>query len=219
MIRIRGTLMKAWHAVLVGILLALTMVHTTVAEVPLAPSRAQSDLAWLFPNFAQLPAGMMLAEEGSRSAAEIAATFRDPVDAAQVFTTWGWTFNAYRTYVAGPGAGPQTPARLEVSLHQFASNTGAAYALPYFAHGRAVMLNQQEGPTAFLRPCEAAVTGVRDATRYLRIGDLLVRVTAVMPSTAPAQASYLARDAATNVAYAVLGNAGGSALELDQTCR
>jgi hypothetical protein len=101
MIRIRGTLMKAWHAVLVGILLALTMVHTTVAEVPLAPSRAQSDLAWLFPNFAQLPAGMMLAEEGSRSAAEIAATFRDPVDVGMDVQclpnlcgrSWGWAAN------------------------------------------------------------------------------------------------------------------------------
>jgi hypothetical protein len=200
-------------------LLALTMVHPAVAEVPLAPSRAQADLGWLFPTGAQLPPGMVQVEEGSRNAAEIAATFRDPGDAAQVLTTWGWAFNAYRTYVAGPGAGPTTPARLEVSVHQFASNTGAAYALPYFAHGRAVMVNQQEGPTAFLRPCEAAVTGARDATRYLRIGNLLMRVTAVMPPTAPAQASYLARDVATDVAYAVLGNAGGSALELDQTCQ
>src|SRR5918994_4290641 len=106
----KGALMKAWHAALVGILLALTTAHPTVAEIPAAPSRAQSDLVWLFPNFAQLPAGMVLAEEGSRGAAEIAATFRDPVDAAQVLTTWGWVFNAYQTYVAGPGAGPQTPA-------------------------------------------------------------------------------------------------------------
>ena len=211
--------MKAWHAALVGIMLALTIARPTLAEIPAASSQPLSDLGLLFPNFAQLPAGMVLAEEGSRGAAEIAATFRDPVDAAQVLSTWGWTFNTYRTYVAGPGAGPETPARLEVSLHQFASNTGAAYALPYFAHGRAVMLDLQEGPTGLLRPCEAAVTGAREATRYLRIGDLLLRVTAVMPNAAPANAYYLALGAATDVAYAVLGNAGGSAQELDQTCR
>lgn len=211
--------MKAWHAALVGIMLALMIARPTLAEMPAVSSQTMSDLMLLFPNFAQVPVGMVLVEEGSRGALEIAATFRDPEDAAQVLTTWGWTFNAYRTYVAGPGAGPATPARLEVSLHQFASNTGAAYALPYFAHGRAVMLNQQEGPVGFLRPCEAAVTGVREATRYLRIGDLLVRVTAVMPNAAPANAYYLALDAATNVAYSVLGNAGGSAQELDQTCR
>lgn len=211
--------MKAWHSALVGILLALTIARPTLAEIPAVSSQPMSDLVLLFPNFAQVPAGMVLAEEGSRSAPEIAATFRDPMDAAQVLATWGWTFNAYRTYVAGPGAGPETPARLEVSLHQFASNTGAAYALPYFAHGRAVLLDQQEGPVAFLRPCEAAVTGAREATRYLRVGDLLVRVTAAMSNAAPANAYYLALGSATDVAYAVLGNAGGSAQELDQTCR
>jgi len=211
--------MKTWHAALVGILVALTFARPTLAEIPAASSQPLSNLVLLFPNFAQLPAGMVLVEEGSRSAAEIAATFRDPVDAAQVLSTWGWTFNTYRTYVAGPGAGPETPTRLEVSLHQFASNTGASYALPYFAHGRAVMLDLQEGPVEFLRPCEAAVSGAREATRYLRIGDLLVRVTAVMPNAAPANAYYLALDSATDVAYAVLGNAGGSAQELDQTCR
>jgi hypothetical protein len=211
--------MKVWHAVCVGIMLAMTIARPTLAEVPAASSQPMSDLVLLFPNFAQVPAGMVLLDEGSRSAAEIAASFRDPVDAAQVLTTWGWAFNVYRTYVAGPSAGPETPARLEVSLHQFASNTGAAYALPYFAHGRAVMLNLQEGPVGLLRPCEAAVTGAREATRYLRIGDLLVRVTVVMPNAAPANAYYLALGAATDVAYAVLGNAGGSAQELDKTCR
>ena len=210
---------KAWHAAFVAISLVLTLARPTLAESPPVLFRSQSDLVLLFPNFAQLPAGMLLADEGSRGAAQIAATFRDPGDAAQVLTTWGWTFNAYRNYVAGPGAGPATPARLEISFHLFASNTGAAYALPYFAHGRAVMLDQQEGPIGFLRPCEAALTGDREATRYLRIGNLLVRVTAVMPNTAPAQAYYLALDAATNVAYTVLGNAGGSAGELDQTCQ
>jgi len=211
--------MKAWHAALVGMMLLLTFARPTLAEIPAAASQPVANLVFLFPNFAQLPAGMVLVEEGSRSEAEIAATFRDPIDAAQVLTTWGWTFNTYRIYVAGPGAGPETPTRLEVSLHQFASNTGAAYALPYFAHGRAVLLGLQEGPVGFLRPCEAAVTGTQEATRYLRIGDLLVRVTAVMPNAAPANAYYLALGSATDVAYAVLGNAGGSAQELDQTCR
>ena len=211
--------MKAWCAALVGIAVVLTFARPALAEIPAAAAQPLSNLGFLFPNFAQLPAGMVLVEEGSRSAAEIAATFRDPVDAAQVLATWGWTFNTYRTYVAGPGAGPDTPARLEVSFHQFASNTGAAYALPYFAHGRAVMLGLQEGPVGFLRPCEAAVTGNLEATRYLRIGDLLVRVTAVMPNTAPSNAYYLALGSATDVAYAVLGNAGGSAQQLDQTCR
>ena len=99
--------MKTWHAALVGIMLLLTFTRPTLAEIPAASSQPLSNLVFLFPNFAQLPAGMVLAEEGSRSAAEIAASFRDPIDAAQVLSTWGWTFNTFRTYVAGPGAGPE----------------------------------------------------------------------------------------------------------------
>jgi hypothetical protein len=212
--------MRVWQAALVGITLALAIARPAWADIPPTPSRSQSDLALLFPSAVQLPPGMVLAEEGSRSAAEIAATFRDPVDTGQVLRAWGWAFNAYRVYVAGPGAGPESLTRLEVSLHQFSSNTGAAYALPYFAHDRAVMLDQQEGPTGLLRPCEAAVTGNREVTRYLRVGDLLVRVTSMaMPEAPREQAYFLTLGSATDVTLAVLANAGGSLRELDQTCR
>ena len=106
----------------------------------------------LFPSPEQLPAGMVLAEEGSLTASELAATFPDPADAAQVLETWGWSLNAYRVYVADPNAGAESQTfltRLEISLHQFSTNSmvgcatcGASYALSYFAHGRAVMLDQ-----------------------------------------------------------------------------
>lgn len=172
--------MKAWKAVAIGIVLVLTIAGPIAAEVPPTPSRSLPDLMLLFPSSLQLPAEMVLAEEGERSAAEIAATFPDPDDAADVLRLWGWSFNAYRVYVAGAGAGPETPDRLEVSLHQFSTNTGAAYALSYFAHGRAVLLDQAEGPTSQLRPCEAVVSGGSEVTRYLRFGDLLVRVTSAM---------------------------------------
>jgi hypothetical protein len=211
--------MKTWVVGFIGMFLALTLVSPALAEVRLAQSRSPQDLVALFPSPFQLPPGMVLADAGSRSASEIAATFPDPAETAQQLATYGWATNAYRTYVAGPGAGPTTPARLEISLHQFLSNTGAAYALPAFAHARAVMLDQAEGPTAQLRPCEAATSGSSDATRYLRIGDLLVRVTVVMPGP-PNQDTYsLALGTSVDVASAVLGNAGGSWQWLDQTCR
>ena len=211
--------MKTWVAGFVGIFLALTLVSPTFAEVPLAQPRSRQNLVALFPSPFQLPPGMVFVEEGSRSAGEIAATFPDPAETAQQLATYGWASNAYRVYVAGPGAGPTTPARLEISLHQFLTNTGAAYALPAFAHGRAVMLDQTEGPTAQLRPCEAATSGGNEATRYLRIGDLLVRVTAVMPGPPTADTYYLALGTSVDVASAVLSNAGGSWQGLDQTCR
>lgn len=210
--------MKAWHAVVVGIALSLFMALPALAEIPPQPSRSLVDLMRLFPTSSQLPVGMVLEDDGSRGLADIAATFPDPDDAETVLLRWAWAFNAYQVYVAGAYANPETPARLEISLHQFSNNTGAAYALPYFAHGRAVALGQAEGPVGQLRPCEAAVTSRTEATRYLRSGDLLIRVTAVMQGTSGEQTYYQALAAATQVAYAVLGNTGSSVQQLDRTC-
>jgi len=169
---------------------------------------------------------MVLADEGTRSAAEIAATFPNPDDAAQVLKAWGWSFNAYRVYVAGTGAGPETPTRLEISLHQFSTNTvvgcaacGAAYALSYFAHGRAVMLDQAQLLAPGMRPCEAEVSARKELTRYLRYGDLLIRVTVAMPNAPWLNTYYLMLSYAYAMAAAVMENAGGSVRELDQSCR
>jgi hypothetical protein len=210
--------MKAWGATLLGLALGLTLAYPALAQLPPDPVRSPAQLQQLFPSTTQLPAGMVLADAGSHNADQIAATFPDPQDAAQVLATWGWVGSAYEVYVAGPGAGPDTPAQLEISLHQFSTNTGAAYALPYYAHARAVLAQQTEGPVTQLRPCEAAVSGASDVSRYVRDGDLLIRVTATMPDAARANAAYLALSVATDVAFAVLGNAGSSARELDQTC-
>lgn len=197
----------------------LIMARPALAETPPTPSHTPQELASLFPSSAQLPAGMVLEDEGSRSADEIVATFPDPDDAAHVLQVWGWSFNVYRVYVAGIGAEPETPTRLEVSLHQFSTNIGAAYALSYYAHGRAVMLDQAEGLIPGLRPCEAEVSRGSEVTRYLRYGDMLVRVTTTMPEAPSESTYYLALRSATAMAFAVMENAGGSLRELDQTCR
>jgi hypothetical protein len=195
---------------------------------PQPPNRSLQDLVALFPSAAQLPAGVVLAEQGTRTAAEIAATFPDPADAAQVLETWGWALNAYRVYVAGPTAGPSTPSRLEISLHQFSMNAtvgcatcGASYALSYFAHGRAVMLHQVERLALGMGPCDAEIASANgnEVTRYLRDGNLLIRVTAAMTNAPAANAYYLALAAATSTAISVVNNAGTTAYELDQTCQ
>jgi hypothetical protein len=150
---------------------------------------------------------------------QLAGTFRNSRDAAQLLAGWGWLGNAYRSYVAGPGAGPATPARIEISLHQFRTSTGAAYALSYFAHDRAVALHHQEEPIGLLLPCEATVLGEGEATRFLRRGALLVRVTVVMPAPAAGNADTLGLQTATDIALAVLANAGGSLRELGAGCQ
>src|SRR5215212_305346 len=159
------------------------------------PGRSLDELRGLFPSAEQLPAGATLVEEGTRSLDELAAGFPDPDDARQVLTDWGWSRNVYRVY-AIESAAPQSntaipaPDRLEISLHQFATSStigsaaaGASYALAYFAHGRAVMLGQDQRIELGMSPCEAAVMGAgtgesTEYTYYVRSGSLLVRVTA-----------------------------------------
>jgi hypothetical protein len=175
----------------------------------------------LFPSSAQLGSGLVLQETGERLEAEIAATFPDPADAAAILHTADWAFNAYRVYVAGPGSGPKTPARLEISLHQFSSPGGAAYALPYFVHGRAVVLGSQEvAPWDIASPCTGAVLAEHEATRYQRIGDLLVRVTAVASDDLiPSDGYAVSLGTANSVMESMIANAGSSRHLLDQTCQ
>src|SRR5215216_451806 len=141
---------------LVCLCLALILIlpDPALAEWP-DPGRSLDELQELFPSAEQLPAGATLVEEGTLTLDEVAAGFPDPDDARQVLTDWGWARNVYRVYVIDPAAAPRSntaipaPDRLEISLHQFATSStigsataGASYALPYFAHGRAVMLGQ-----------------------------------------------------------------------------
>lgn len=191
------------------------------AVVPPTPSRTPAQLQALFPGPAQLPAGMVLQESGERTEAEIAGSFADPADAAAILNTSGWAFNAYQLYVAGTGSGPDSIARLEISLHQFAGGRGAAYAMPYFIHGRAVILGRPEvSPFEFGNACAGAVLGDYEATRYQRIGDLLIRVTAVASSELTPSGAYAASVGAANAAIdAIMANAGSSRQLLDQTCQ
>jgi hypothetical protein len=207
------------------------LVPTPGAETPEktpSPSRSLDDLMALFPSPEQLPEGMVLAEEGSLTASELAGTFADPADAAQVLKTWGWSANAYRVYVADPDAGPETPTRLEISLHQVSTNSmvscatcGAAYALSYFADGRAVMLDQGQSLAPGMGPCEAAIIGENgeEVTVYRRYGNLLIRVTAAMAKGYWATVYYFTMPAAFATAGAVMQKARGSVQELAQTCQ
>ena len=149
---------------------------------------------------------------------------------------WGWSRTVYREYVIDPAATPQSntaipaPDRLEISLHQFATSStigsaaaGASYALPYFAHGRAVMLGQKQRIELGMRPCEAAVMGIGEGgnteyTYYVRSGSLLVRVTAATSHREGAP-YYIVMPPAGQMASVVLQNAGGSRQELAQTCQ
>jgi len=165
---------------------------------------------------------MVMQETGGRTAEEIAATFPDPADAANALSLQmtDWQYNSYRVYVAQTGATQDTPARIEVSLHQFSSAGGAAYMLPYFADGRADLLGQRVQSPWVSGPCTGWVVGTGESTLYVRINDLLVRATVVaQPSLPSPEAYYLTLQVANNVVAAVLANAGTSRQFLDQTCQ
>jgi len=80
---------------------------------------------------------------------------------------------------------PGAPLAVEISLHRFASNTGAVSALPYFAESRAEARGLSLIPTESLPPGEAAVVvqgpECNEATLYVRLDNVLARVTAMMP--------------------------------------
>jgi hypothetical protein len=157
--------LRPWCARLIGLALILSLIQPVAGQ---EPTRTVVDLTMLFPMPAQLPAGMAL-EEGASTIDEVAAGFPDPVDARHVLATYGWAENSYRVYTApatGATTHPSGPIRLEISLHRFAVGShvgcaacGAARALPYFAHGRAVLLGQQEVVGLGTTPCELEVVG------------------------------------------------------------
>lgn len=129
--------MRFWRVLLLTMSLLLFPVGLVDAEAPPSPSRTLAELQGLFPNLAQLPPGMVVQETGGRTAEDIAATFPDPVDALDALSLGSPTGNTPPIASwAQPGAPLSTPARIEVSLHQFSSSGGAAYMLPYFAQGR-----------------------------------------------------------------------------------
>jgi hypothetical protein len=90
---------------------------------------------------------------------------------------------------------------VEISLHRFASDSGAAAALPYVAEARAEARGLSLLPTEPMRRDEAAVVGEgeegNEFTLFVRLANVLVRVTVVGPDAT-------AEDVARTVANAVL---------------
>lgn len=202
----------------VVVIAACSVERVSALQITTATPRASVSTLH-FPDGLPLPAGLVEQGSGSRqTVSEIAGAFRNSRDAAQLLANWGWLGNVYRSYVAAPDARPGTPARIEISLHQFHSSTGAAYALPYLAHDRAVALHQQEELGGFLRPCASVVLGEGEATQFLRSGALLVRVTVIMPDPSNCDASALALRTATDLALAVISETGVSPRGLSAGC-
>lgn len=147
------------------------------------PGLGTSPVNWL-PEEADVPGGLELIEEGGRSAREIAAGFPNPREASSLLAAWGFQENVYRTFAGSSGrATPNGTVYMEVSLHAFATSSGAAEAIPYYAAGRADVLGHAELSVSQVGEQTEAVGGRVDAgvdvTVYARAGSLLVRVSAL----------------------------------------
>lgn len=181
-----------------GVVLARVSVVATADDPrPIAEEAAAATLAALdgrggaapalrgvLPTEAKLILGWTVVEEGARGEGAIAASFPAPAEAATLLATWGWEENVYRNY-----AGPDRISTAEVSLHRFATASGAAEALPYYADGRSIALGLAPMPLAPLGDQSTAVgggvAGGRETTVYARRGALLVRVSVVLAAGDP----------------------------------
>ena len=73
-------------------------------------------------------------------------------------------------------------AIIQIQGHQ--GQRGAAVAFGYFVHGREVVLGGGERPLETGSSCNVILTGETSVTRYVRAGNLLVRVSHVGPPPA-----------------------------------
>ncbi len=171
-------------------LIQLLLAHKSGSTTNITPTPAGAGLAALLPSTSQLPPELALEFEGALTAEAMPLTFPAPVEAAERLTTWGWQENASRRFMPAGERAPGAPLAVEISLHRFASNTGAVSALPYFAESRAEARGLSLISTESLPPGEAAVVGQgpegNEATIYVRLDNVLARVT-VMASDGPAE--------------------------------
>ena len=196
--------MRGWMLALV-IVAILTAPRGVAAARPLgqAAGVAQGDLTDLLPSEAGVPAGLVVAEEGARTEAEVAAGFLDPAEAGRLLDAWGWAGNAYRNFARQGSTEPGEAASVEVSLHRFGTAAGATAALDYYAEGRKAALGLGDARAEPLGDQARAVGGPVDAgserTNYVRLGDVLARVSAVGAGGEPtADAAWVARVVAGN---------------------
>ena len=182
-------------------LIHLLLDHRSGHPPRAVPTPPATSLAAMLPSTSEVPEGLELESEGAITADAMPLTFPAPAEAAERLARWGWHEHASRRFIAAGEPVPGTPSAVEISLHRFASDSGAAAALPYFAEARAEARGLSMMPTEPMRPDEAAVAGEgvegNEFTLFVRLGNVLVRVT-VVGSEATAE------DVARKVANAVL---------------
>jgi hypothetical protein len=160
---------------------ALAVDATEPAERDRDISAQTLPLLELLPTQAQLPAGLVLADEAERSKEEVMAALGGTEEASQLLDDWGWSGNAFRDYIADKDAPPQSGTTfLNVSVHRFGDPESAANALVVFSDKVIVDQGLQEveppaiGETA--RLLKGAPDGVPLTVLYAQQGPIMYRI-------------------------------------------
>ena len=149
------------------------------------PRVVSPELFAILPEADEAPPGLRLAEEHARSASSLAAGFADPAEAERLFQAWGWRESASRVFVADGAGTAAGTTRFEAVVFRLADAEAAAAALPYFLEARASALELAEVAAPPVGDEARAIAGPTadgwEATVYLRVGPVLLRLTAIGP--------------------------------------
>lgn len=180
--------------------LGVRLVATIVLALSLAaglqsfPAQAQNTcvhLDRLLPGYPEGGAPYGVTSNGARTLDEHAALFFDPTEAAQLLADWGWQANVYRVFKAGDPTDPETVRPyLQVGVTCFASDDGAAAALPYVVQNlrprdahREIPLPSPVGDEA--RQFVTDVDGGIDLTLLVQSGPLLIGISTLLTGEEP----------------------------------
>ena len=155
------------------------------ATEPAEPDRDISaetlPLLELLPTQAQMPAGLILADEAERSKDEVIAALGGTEEAAQLLDDWGWSGNAFRDFIADEDAPPESGTTfLNVSVHRFADSESATNAMVFFSDQVILVqgLEEVEAPAIgeSARLLKGAPDGVPLTVLYAQQGPIMYRI-------------------------------------------
>jgi hypothetical protein len=154
-------------------------------SAPAAPDRdisAQTQpLLDFLPSQAQVPEGLVFADEAERSKAEVVESLGGTEEAAQLLDDWGWSGNAFRDFIAGENAvAPGGTTFLNASVHRFADAEAAANAMIFFSDQVIFLqgLQEVEAPAVgeSARLLMGAPEGIPLAVLYAQDGPIMYRI-------------------------------------------
>jgi hypothetical protein len=148
----------------------------------------------LLPGLSDLPEAFERTEDDRRTLEQVVAGFGDPDEASQLLQEWGWEENAYRTFQipAGADLDPNATSFINVSVHRFGDEEGAASAMAYFVDAVVAAQGLEEFAVDPIGDDTVALQGSPDGANltviYVLWGNFLIRIGGSSVQGDPSQA-------------------------------